>query len=150
MKDIKKLSKMSTFPPATLPFVSEGRVCLGRTRALSPWPYCPRRSLRHQPPPPQDGYWNKQSNNNLGRGGKRVEKEGIMFRSFGSASFWCGSGSADPLRITDPVRIRIRLRIRPIIEQIPIFFFLIFCCKRFETHNDVFVVVILRLLFTYI
>ena len=28
-------------------------------------------------------------------------------------------------------------------EQIPIFFFLIFFCKRYKTHNDVFVVVVI-------
>ena len=35
-------------------------------------------------------------------------------------------------------------------KQIPIFFFLIFFCNRYKTHSDVFVVVILSLLFTYI
>ena len=59
------------------------------------------------------------------------------------------SGIMDPGPVTDSNRIR--LRIRPIIKQIPIYFFLIFFFKRYKTHNDVFfVVVILSLLFTYI
>ena len=36
------------------------------------------------------------------------------------------------------IRIRNRIQIRPKIEQIPIFFFLIFFCIRFKTNNDVF------------
>ena len=48
---------------------------------------------------------------------------------FGSVSFWCGSGSGSPLPgwwIRIRVRFWIRIRIRPKIEQIQIFFFLIF------------------------
>ena len=44
---------------------------------------------------------------------------------------------------------RIRIRIRPKMEQIPILFFLIFFCIRFKTYNDVFFVIILSLLFAY-
>ena len=45
--------------------------------------------------------------------------------------------------------ILMQIRIRPKIEQIPIFFFLIFFCKRFKLITMFFVVVILSLLFTY-
>ena len=60
----------------------------------------------------------------------------ISNQCFGSVSFWCGSGSADPfpgwwirIQVRFWIRIRIQIRIRPKIEQIPIFFFLIFLYK---------------------
>ena len=65
----------------------------------------------------------------------------MRIRIRGSAS---GMMDPDPGPVLDPIRIR------PKIEQILIFFFLIFSVYGFKLINDVFFVVILSLLFAYI
>ena len=61
------------------------------------------------------------------------EKNCEIKHCFGSASFSSGSGSADPLPwIVDPDLTADPTRTNSS------FFFLIFFCKRYNTHNDVF------------